>query len=283
MTGRDNESKLMRPILFHIGSYSVHSYGVMLMLAIVFGVWAATSIARRCRAADPSFPVSPEDVLDVTLWIVAGIVIGARLLFVAVDWGEYRAHPLDMFKVWQGGLSFHGGLFGVLIALGLFSVRRRIPFLLLGDVIAPAAMIGYAVGRVGCFLNGCCYGAPTNLPWGVRFHDDGIVTPPSHPTQLYSTALSLVFFGLLIRMGRRPSAFPGQVAFSYILFSAVERFVMEIWRAGTTSTVVALGLTDVQWLCITMAAVAVAALVWLRRRALRPQSPPRPALHAARS
>jgi phosphatidylglycerol:prolipoprotein diacylglycerol transferase len=256
----------MRPILFHIGSYSVHSYGVMLMLAIVCGVWAATSIVRRRKAADPAFPISTEDVMDVTLWIVAGIVIGARLLFVIVDWSSYKGHPLDMFKVWEGGLSFHGGLFGVLIALGLFSVRKRIPFLLLGDVIAPAAMIGYAVGRVGCFLNGCCYGAPTTMPWGVRFHDDGIVTPPSHPTQLYSTAMSLVFFGVLLWMGRRKSAFSGQVAFFYILFSAIERFTMEIWRAGTTSTVVALGLTDVQWLCMTMALVSIGALIWLRRR-----------------
>lgn len=268
----------MRPILFHIGSYGVHSYGVLLMLAIVLSVWRAYAVAQRRRSADPAYPLSPEDVLDVTIWIVAGIVIGARLMFVAVDWGEYKGHPATIFQVWNGGLSFHGGLIGVIIALILFSIRRRVPFLVLGDLIAPSAMLGYAVGRVGCFLNGCCYGAPTNLPWGVRFHDDGIVTPPSHPTQLYSTALSLVFFGVLLWVERRQK-FPGQIAFLYVLFSAIERFVMEIWRADVTSTVVALGLTDVQWLCITMAVVAVGALAWLRRRGTR--LPNRPTLQTA--
>ncbi len=264
----------MRPILFHIGSYGVHSYGVLLMLAIVLSVWRAYGAAQRRQAADPAYPLSPEDVLDVTIWIVAGIVIGARLLFVAVDWSEYRGNLADIFKVWNGGLSFHGGLIGVLVALFLFSVRRRVPFLVLGDLIAPSAMLGYAVGRVGCFFNGCCYGAPTNLPWGVRFHDDGILTPPSHPTQLYSTALSLLFFGILVWAERRQK-FAGQIGFLYILFSAIERFIMEIWRADVTSTVVALGLTDVQWLCITMALVASGALVWLQRRETRASGKPR--------
>lgn len=262
----------MRPILFHIGSgphaYGVHSYGVMLMLAFVFGLWRAYAAAKRRHAEDPAYPVTPEDVLDVGLWIMVGIVVGARLLFVAFDWSSYRGHPLDAFRVWEGGLSFHGGFFGVLAALGLFCWRRRIPFLALGDIIAPSAMLGYALGRVGCFLNGCCYGGPTNLPWGVRFHDDGVLTPPSHPTQLYSTALSLLFFGALIWMERR-RPFPGQIAFWYVLFSAIERFVMEIWRADVTSTVVALGLTDVQWLCLAMAAVSITFLLTLRRRAGR--------------
>jgi phosphatidylglycerol:prolipoprotein diacylglycerol transferase len=270
----------MRPILFHIGSYGVHSYGVLLMLAIVFSVWRAYSHARSRKAAAPAYPIAPDDVLDVTLWIVAGIVIGARVLFVAVDWGEYKGHLADIFKVWNGGLSFHGGFIGVILALILFARSRRIPFLTLGDLIAPSAMLGYAIGRVGCFFNGCCYGSPTSMPWGVRFHDDGILTPPSHPTQLYSTALSLVFFGILLGVEKRQK-FAGQIAFLYVLFSAIERFIMEIWRADVTSTVIALGMTDVQWLCITMAVVAVSVLVWLRRRGagMSRQAPP---LSAAR-
>lgn len=270
----------MRPILFHIGSYGVHSYGVLLMCAIILSVWRAYTAASRRKTNDPAYPISPDDVLDVTIWIVAGIVIGARLLFVAVDWSDYQGHFADIFRVWNGGLSFHGGLIGVIVALIIFSARRRIPFLTLADLIAPSAMLGYAVGRIGCFLNGCCYGAPTNMPWGVRFHDDGILTPPSHPTQLYSTALSLVFFGILVWMEqRRP--FAGQVAFVYILFSAIERFIMEIWRAGTTSSGGAFGLTEVQWLCIAMAIVALVALRILKRRGAR--LPNEPALQTARS
>ena len=267
----------MRPILFHIGSYGVHSYGVLLMLAIVFGVWRAYTRARTLKARDAAYPLTPDDVLDVTIWIVAGIVIGARLMFVAVDWSEYKGNLASIFQVWNGGLSFHGGMIGVITALILFSVRRRVPFLVLGDLIAPSAMLGYAIGRIGCLLNGCCYGAPTNLPWGIRFHDEGIVTPPSHPTQIYSSVLSFVFLGVLVWMERRQK-FSGQIAFLYILLSAVERFVMEIWRADVTSTVVALGMTDVQWLCITMAVVALGALTWLRRRGTA--LPTKPSLQA---
>ncbi len=257
----------MHPILFHVGALTVHTYGVMLMLSFVAGLWRMVIVARRKRAENPTYPVTPEAALDVGIWVMLGIVIGARLLFVLVDWSDYKAHPLTALQFWEGGLSFHGGFFGVLLALALFCRKHRIPFLVLGDLLAPSAMLGYAIGRVGCFFNGCCYGAPTHLPWGVRFFDDGHWTVPSHPTQLYSTALSLIFFAVLVRMERRQQ-FVGQIGFWYVLLSAIERFTMEIWRAGVTSTVVALGLTDVQWLCITMAVVAALSLLALRRRSL---------------
>ncbi len=113
-------------------------------------------------------------------------------------------------------------------------------------------MIAYAIGRIGCLLNGCCYGAPTNMPWGMRFFDDGHWTPPSHPTQLYASLLSLVFFAGLVWLEKRQT-YRGQIACWYLLGTATERFLMEIWRAGTTSDVVRVGpihfLTDVQWLC----------------------------------
>lgn len=272
----------MFPVLFHIGTFVVHTYGVVLMLAFLVALGRAYTVAKRQN--DPR--LKPDDILDVGIWMIGIGVIGARLLFVLVEWGNYRAapnFPLNVFQVWQGGLSFHGGLFGGIGALIGYCLLKRISILKVADLFAPSVMIAYAIGRVGCFFNGCCYGAPTSMPWGVRFHDDGdassVLTVPSHPTQLYSTALSLLFFAGLVWLERRRTYY-GQVSCWYILGASVERFIMEIWRAGTTSTGGAWGLTDVQWLCVAMAAVALVGMVVLRRKYPVPPapaaSPPRP-------
>jgi len=133
----------------------------------------------------------------------------------------------------------------------------------MADLIAPSVMLGYAIGRIGCFFNGCCYGAPTNLPWAVSFNINGVMTP-SHPTQLYSSFLSFVFFGILVRFEGGKGGFPGRVACWYLILAAIERFIMEIWRAGVTSSGIFLGLTEVQWLCCGMLVVGIAGLIGLR-------------------
>lgn len=254
----------MHPILFTIGSYPVHTFGLMLMLGFAAALKCACVVAGR-RPQTNGAP-SPNDVIDATTWIILSGILGARLLYVALDWPIYKGHPWLWLATWEGGLSFHGAIAAGLIALVIFTRRRKIGFLKMVDVLAPAVMIGYAIGRIGCFFNGCCYGAPTNLPWGVRFYDNGHWTVPSHPTQLYSTLMSLVFFAILMRMERH-QAFEGQLFGFYILFASIERFVMEIWRAGYTSTdIMAFGLTDAQYLCIGLFVFAIVLLSVLRRR-----------------
>ena len=259
----------MFPVLFHVGSFVVHSYGIMLMAAFLVALGRAYSVAKRQR--DPDLP--PDSVLDVGIWMIVVGVVGARLLFVAVDWSEY-AHapdfPGNIFKVWQGGLSFHGGLGGGIGAMVVYCLVKRLSILKMADLFTPSVMIAYAIGRIGCFLNGCCYGAPTSMPWGVRFFDDGTghLTVPSQPTQLYSTVLATVFFLGLVYVERHRS-YLGQVSCWFLLGTATERFIMEIWRAGTTSTVIKVGpinfLTDVQWLCIGLFALGLLGMALLRR------------------
>ena len=101
-------------------------------------------------------------------------------------------------------MSFHGGLFGGIGALIGYCLIKRMSILKVADLFAPSVMIAYVIGRLGCLLNGCCYGAPTTMPWGIRFHDDGVLTPPSHPTQLYASLLSLVFFAGLVWLETTP-------------------------------------------------------------------------------
>ena len=258
----------MFPVLFHIGSFVVHTYGVVLMLAFLVALGRAYAVAKRQN--DPG--IRPDDILDVGIWMIVMGVIGARLMFVIIGWNDYRhapGFPGSIFKVWEGGLSFHGGLFGGIGALIVYCLIKRISILKVADIFCPSVMIAYAIGRIGCFLNGCCYGAPTNLPWGVRFFDDGRWTPPSHPTQLYASGLALLFFAGLVWLERH-RAYLGQVACWYLLGQATERFIMEIWRAGTTSDLIRVGpihfLTDVQWLCLAMAAIAVFGMAILRHK-----------------
>lgn len=266
----------MFPLLFHIGTFAVHSYGVVLMVAFLVALGRAYQVAKRQN--DPT--IEPDAILDVGIWMILLGTLGARLLFVIIEWNNYRhapGFPGNIFKVWEGGLSFHGGLFGGLAALVGYCLIKRISILKVADLFAPSVMIAYAIGRLGCLLNGCCYGAPTNMPWGIRFHDDGIITPPSHPTQLYASLLSLVFFAGLVYMERRRIYF-GQLFCWYILLASTERFLMEIWRAGTTSDIVRVGpihfLTDVQWLCIGMAAIALTGMAIFRRKYPVPPVPP---------
>jgi len=267
----------MFPVLFHVGSFAVHTYGVVLMLAFLAALARTYQAAKRLN--DPGVP--PDNILDAGIWMIIVGTVGARLLFVLIDWDSYRHapnFPLNTLQVWQGGLSFHGGLFGGIGALFGYCLLKRMSVLKVADLFAPSVMIAYVIGRLGCLLNGCCYGAPTTMPWGIRFQDDGVLTPPSHPTQLYASLLSLIFVAGLLWLERR-RAYYGQISCWYILLAATERFLMEIWRAGTTSDVVRVGpihfLTDVQWLCLVMAAVALAGMAVLRRRyPVRPE--PRP-------
>ena len=262
----------MFPVLFHLGSFTLHTYGVVLMLAFLVALGRAYQVAKR--QDDPR--LSPDGILDVGIWMIVIGTVGARLMFVALDWDQYRHAPLGIFKVWEGGLSFHGGLFGGIGALIGYCLVKRLSILKVADLFAPSVMIAYVIGRLGCLLNGCCYGAPTTMPWGIRFHDDGIVTPPSHPTQLYASLLSLIFFAVLVRMERHRAYF-GQLSCWYILLAATERFLMEIWRAGTTSDLIRVGpihfLTDVQWLCLVMATVAIMGMAVFRRKYPVPPAP----------
>jgi len=254
----------MFPVLFHHGAFVVHTYGVILMLAFLAALVRAYTVAKRQN--DPA--ISPDNVLDAGIWMIVCGVLGARLLFVALSWSQYRHapdFPGNILKVWEGGLSFHGGLFGGIAAAVVYCLIKRISILKIADLFAPSVMVAYAIGRIGCLLNGCCYGGPTEMSWGMRFFDDGHWTARDHPTQLYASLLSFAFFAGLVWLESRRT-YLGQVFCWYLIGASVERFLMEIWRAGTTSDVVALGLTDVQLLCFAMASVALVGMAVLRRK-----------------
>jgi phosphatidylglycerol:prolipoprotein diacylglycerol transferase len=216
----------MHPELFRLGPLVIRSYALLVTLGFLAGLAWMVRSGRRAG-------LDPGLISDLAVWAALGGIAGARAVFIALD---PASGLLDFFKLWEGGLSFHGALLGGGVAFWLFARRAKQSFLCLADLAAPGVALGQAIGRVGCFLNGCCYGAPTTLPWGVRFIDlgTGARTPPSHPVQLYEAAGNLVIFGLLSRFAAAPRR-RGFIFFLYLALYGLLRAWMEVYRAGYTS------------------------------------------------
>lgn len=221
----------MLPTLFKLGPVAVHSYGVMLMLGFIAGMLAARRQADRLG-------LPRELALDLGLWVLVGSVAGARLLFAALNWWSFRGDPMEVLYLWRvPGLSFHGGLLGGLLAGLLLARTRQVSFWALADLAAPGIALGYGITRIGCFLNGCCYGSPTSLPWGVRFPvypDSPLLTDPSHPVQLYSALGSFAIFAALLWARPRLAA-RGQLFLLWAVLYAALRAGMEVLRKGYTA------------------------------------------------
>jgi phosphatidylglycerol:prolipoprotein diacylglycerol transferase len=180
-----------------------------------------------------------------------------------------------MVRLWDGGLSFHGSLIAAPAVVWFYAWSNKMSFGELADIIAPSVFLGYAVARLGCFFNGCCYGAVCQLPWAVQFHAEGRpageLTPPSHPAQLYSSLLSIMFFGIMQRAKFSSffNRFAGQLTLLFFALYAVERAIVEIFRNGATAAPI-LGTTwFTQAQFISVAMILAVAVVWivLSRRA----------------
>lgn len=267
----------MRPILFHIGPVPIRAYGLLIVIGFLVALrYVLAQLDRLSRelgqdgARRQGLPTK-DQLLDMALIGLALGIVGTRVVFVALHWEMFRDNPLDILRIWTGGLSFIGGpLFGFAF-VWWYARRYGLSFRRMADLASPGFALAYAFGRVGCFLNGCCYGHACSLPWAVRFHVDGFgdaLTPPSHPTQLYASAMSLGIFAVLHRLLRTPHR-PGQVAVAYFALYACYRFVNDFFRAGATSRVVAFGLTDGQ--VAALIAIPVLAILWFRLR--RPEQP----------
>ncbi|MDH7600974.1 MAG: prolipoprotein diacylglyceryl transferase [Armatimonadota bacterium] len=240
----------MRSTLVEVFGIPIRSYGLMLVVGFLIGVWRAARVAR-------SKGIPSERICDLGLVVLISGVLGARLVYVLLNRDSESLN--EFFRLWNGGLSFHGGVAFALLFGWVFLKRTHIPFWTAADVVAPSAAIGYAITRIGCFLNGCCYGAPTTLPWGVRFNDHGVITPLSHPTQIYATAANLAIFLLLARLEKQQRA-PGFVFASYMAMYSVYRFAIEFLRKGYTAQEWILGLTQAQWVSLGILAISVVGI-----------------------
>lgn len=251
----------MLPTLFRIGPVDIHSYGTLLMIGFVAGILLARSEARRLG-------LSPELALDLAVWVLVGGIVMSRAVFVALNWVDFSARPAEAIYIWRdGGLSFHGGLLGGVIAGALFSRSQQVPFWALADMAAPSIPLGYGIARFGCLLNGCCYGVPTQLPWAMRFPlypDSQILTDPSHPTQIYAALGSFLVLAVLLWARRRLPA-RGQLFLLYLALYSIVRSAVEVWRRGYTAQVLFDGVTQAQGASAVIFIGAVIGLIYLGR------------------
>jgi phosphatidylglycerol:prolipoprotein diacylglycerol transferase len=206
----------MHPVLFEIGPFKVFSYGAALAAAFLL----ASYLARKKAV---SAGMDGDKILDLSILLIVSGIAGGRGLFVMLNLEEYLARPADILKLWEGGLVWYGGLIAAVVCAVVFMRINRMPVLKTGDIMAPYIALGQAIGRIGCFLNGCCYGKPTDLPIGVTFPGMGVKVMP---TQLMESAAMFALFLVLRR--REPSN--GRVLLLYLIGYSVFRFLIEFLR-----------------------------------------------------
>ena len=255
----------MFPKLFDLGPLTVYSFGVLLAAAYLGGLQFALVRAKR-RGIDPA------RVMDLGIYIIVSALIGAKLLLVLVDADHFLRNPSDLLALARSGGVFYGGLI-LAVIVGLWYVRRhRLPTWRIADVIAPGIAFGHVVGRLGCFLAGCCYGHETDVPWAVTFTNplaaENVGTPlgvPLHPTQLYEAGAELIILGLLLAFERKGRAFPGRTFWGYMLVYGLSRFVIEFFRGDPRGMVVG-SISTSQFISLLIVPISIAMLYWLSRR-----------------
>ena len=220
----------MLPRLFHIGSFSQSTYGVLVAAAFLIALSLTSRLARRAG-------LNSDHVVNLGILCGISAMVGAKIMMYLVDFSYYAEHPGEIFSLssLQAGGVFYGGLIAALIAATVFMRRHRLPALVTADVFAPGIALGHAIGRLGCFAAGCCYGRPTHLPWGVAFTDPLAQIPrewlgiPLHPTQLYESAVEFIVFGILYWRIAKPHPRGAIIALYLILYSTA-RFLVEFVR-----------------------------------------------------
>ncbi|MBF0109564.1 MAG: prolipoprotein diacylglyceryl transferase [Magnetococcales bacterium] len=248
------------PIVFSIGPVAVRWYGVMYSLAFFLG-WPLL----RIQARRMGLSLNRDDLGDFTVGILAGVILGGRLGYIVFyQFSYYLANPLAVFKVWEGGMSFHGGLIGVAVAICLFARRKRISCLTLGDMVSPVVPVGLFLGRIGNFINGELWGRPTEVPWAMVFPLAGPLA--RHPSQIYEAILEgIVLFAVLWWLGKNKKT-EGSLFGSFLIGYAMARFMIEFFREPDAHLgLLSLGLSMGQWLCLPMGLAGLILLFRARR------------------
>ena len=248
------------PVAFSLGPLAVRWYGLMYLAGFAAAWWLGV---RRIERG--SSPVTRRQFDDLLFASIIGVILGGRLGYVLFyKTTYYLSHPLEIFAIWQGGMSFHGGFLGVLVAMIFVARRHRLRWLDVTDFIAPLCPIGFATGRLGNFLNGELWGRATDLPWGMVFRGAGNVA--RHPSQLYQMALEgIALFAILWWFSSKPRP-RGQVSAVFLMGYGFFRFIVEFAREPDDFLgLLALGLTMGQWLSLPMIAAGIVLFAWSRR------------------
>lgn len=250
------------PVAFHIFSWPVYWYGLMYLISFIIG-WALLTL--RVRRSPRGF--NQEQLSDLIFYVALGVIIGGRLGYILFyDWRVLFTDPFLIFQTWKGGMSFHGGLIGVLIAMVFCKKKMHKRFLELTDLIAPVVPIGLGAGRIGNFINGELWGRATDVPWAMIFPNAGVV--PRHPSQLYEFFLEGVVLFIILWIYSRKIRPLGAVSGMFALFYGIFRCTVEFFREPDAPIgYIAFGwLTEGQLLSIPLILVGIILLVWAYTR-----------------
>ena len=257
----------MYPILIEFGFFIIFTYGLLVATGFLVAILLASSRAEKEG-------LDSHKVLDLCFYVMVSALLGARLLYVIVEYRYFLDSPLEIFKFWKGGLVFYGGLIlGVLISLWYLK-RNQMPMWKTADLLAPSIALGQSIGRWGCFFAGCCYGKKTDVAWGVTFTDPRSLAPLEislHPTQVYLSLNAVFIFIFLMWLSKR-KVFDGQILWSYGILYSIGRFLIEYFRGDDRGFPVEQVLSTSQFVGVFVFSFSAFMLLTLYRKSLRSHS-----------
>jgi len=260
----------MHPKLISFDGFFLPSYGLFVALGFLAGLWMATRLARRQG-------LNSDLVVSLAVYCAITGVVGGKLLMILYDWEFYLQHPGELFSLatLRAGGVFYGGLMLALATAAYYMRRVKLPAWPTADVLAPAVALGHAIGRIGCFMAGCCYGSECHLPWAVTFHNQDshqmFGTPlnvPLHPAQLYQSAAEALIFLILYWRSAKPHA-PGSILGLYLMLTSTGRFLIEFARFHEQALPFGGPLSHAQWISVFVFAVGAVVLRTARKHGLR--------------
>ena len=255
----------MLPDLFSIGLFTIHTYGLFVAVGFIVALLVTVRLGR-----DQGF--GNQQVMDMGFVIIVSALIGSRITFVLINLPHYLRRPLDIFKIWEGGLVFSGGLVTVIIVMIWYIRRHRLSYWKTGDLWAPAVSIGQGFGRIGCFMAGCCYGKPADLSWGVIFTNPDSLAPLNvslHPTQIYSSLGGFAIFIALLAIHARKK-YEGQVFLWFLILHSTARLAVERFRGDDRGLIFGTDMSATQLIALIVLFGAVTTLYIVKSRQENP-------------
>jgi len=254
----------MFPDLFSIGPFTLHTYGLFVAAGFLSGLMVTIKIGKSCG-------ISSQQVMDMGFIMILSAIVGSRAMYVLINASHFIRNPLDIFKIWQGGLVFSGGIICVVLSMVWYVRRHNLSLWKTCDMWAPATAIGQGIGRIGCFMAGCCYGRPTDLNWGVVFTHPHSLAPldiPLHPTQIYSSISGVIIF-LIILLLYSKKEFDGQVTLWFLILHSTARLTIERFRGDDRGMLLNSNMSATQLVATVILLASVVTLLVLKSRAAR--------------
>ena len=252
----------MYPTLFSFGPIKVHVYGALIALGIFL---AMLYLSRQAKRQGFDY----QKILDITVYLVLSGILGARILYVILEYRSFGGDILGIFKIWEGGLVFYGGFLSA-FAVGYYLVKKyKMPVWKSLDLFAPAVPLAHTFGRMGCFFAGCCYGKPTNVPWAITFKNpdslaQSVLNIPVHPTQIYESLSNFMIF-LFLNWFQKRKSFDGEVTWFYVILYSVMRFAVEFFRADERGFVFNGLLSTSQFLSLILVPFSIFMILTMRK------------------